>query len=67
MRLLSSDLFRNFGIGFVAGAVLGAGVHAQSGQGDLIAPAQAAQSRPTSAPAATSDLAAEFVIAPEPR
>jgi hypothetical protein len=59
MRLFSTDLFRNFGIGFVVGALLIAGANAQSWGGQLSSPAQAAQ--PLQAPAPS----AEFVIAPE--
>lgn len=62
MRLLSSDLFRNFGIGFVVGAVLVAGANVQSWGGSLVPPAQAAEV--LEAPAAPT---AEFVIAPEGR
>lgn len=60
MRLFSTDLFRNFGIGFVVGALLIAGANAQSWGGQLSSPAQAAQ--PLAPPAAPSS---EFVIAPE--
>jgi hypothetical protein len=59
MRLFSSDLFRNFSIGFVLGALLVAGANAESWGGDLSSPAQAA---------AMPDLvepSAEFVIADE--
>jgi len=65
MRLFSSDLFRNFGIGFVLGAVLIAGANADSWSGELAPAAQAAELRKSPAPqdAAT----AEFVIAPEGR
>lgn len=59
MRLFSSDLFRNFGIGFVVGALLIAGANAQSWGGELSSPAQAAT--PLKAPAPS----AEFVIASE--
>lgn len=59
MRLFTSDLFRNFAIGFVAGAVLVAGANAQSWGGELSSPAQAAEM--PRAPAVSS----EFVIAPE--
>jgi hypothetical protein len=62
MRLFSSDLFRNFGIGFVLGAVLIVGGRAEGGSGAVASPAQAAElgSSPTGVPAP----AAEFVIAP---
>jgi len=58
MRFLSSDLFRNFGIGFVLGAVLVVGANAEDWDATGT-PAQAAEVQPT-APAP----APEFVIAP---
>jgi hypothetical protein len=58
MRLFSSDLFRNFGIGFVLGAVLIVGANAESWNSAVAAPAQAAEIVKAPAPAA------EFVIAP---
>jgi hypothetical protein len=58
MRLFSSDLFRNFGIGFVLGAVLIVGANAESWGGAMAAPARAAEIVQPPAPAA------EFVIAP---
>ncbi|MDZ4137955.1 MAG: hypothetical protein U1D66_03630 [Erythrobacter sp.] len=57
MRLLASDLFRNFAIGFVGGALLVAGANADSWGSKLSSPAQAAEMR--TAPA----LSSEFVIA----
>ena len=59
MRLFSSDLFRNFGIGFVVGALLIAGANAENWGGKLGSPAQAAEMRSAPAPAS------EFIIAPE--
>lgn len=59
MRLFSSDLVRNFGIGFVVGALLVAGANAQDWSGELSSPALAAQMPKAPAPSA------EFVIAPE--
>jgi hypothetical protein len=59
MRLFSSDLYRNFGIGFALGAVLVVGANAKD-WGVLESPAQAAEQRGV-VPAPT----AEFVIAPE--
>jgi hypothetical protein len=58
MRLVSSDLIRNFGIGFVVGALLVAGANGTSWSGELASPAQAAEmpQAPVTAP--------EFVIAP---
>lgn len=62
MRLFSSDLFRNFGIGFVLGAVLIVGANAEDWNGTMASPAQAAELRsPASAIPAPTD---EFVIAP---
>lgn len=62
MRLFSSDLFRNFGIGFVLGAVLIVGANAESWNGAVASPAQAAELH---APANTAPaLTDEFVIAP---
>ena len=58
MRLFSTDLFRNFGIGFVLGAVLIVGANAESWSGAVASPAQAAE--PHSPPAPADD----FVIAP---
>lgn len=59
MRFFSSDLYRNFGIGFVVGALLVVGARTESWSGELSSPAQA--SAPLKAPAPS----AEFVIAPE--
>ena len=59
MRLFSSDLYRNFGIGFLVGALLVAGANAEVWSGAVAAPAQAAQLAQEPAPAA------DFVIAPE--
>lgn len=56
MRLFSSDLFRNFALGFVVGAVLVAGANAQSWGGELSSPAQAAEMPKAPVPSA------EFVI-----
>lgn len=58
MRLFSSDLFRNFSIGFVLGALLIAGANAESWGGELSSPARAASLPDRLEPAA------EFVIAP---
>jgi hypothetical protein len=63
MRLFSSDLFRNFGIGFALGAVLIVGANAEDWGGAVASPAQAAE-----LDAGTSRVpapAAEFVIAPD--
>jgi hypothetical protein len=59
MRLFSSDLFRNFGIGFALGAVLIVGANAEDWDSAVASPAQAAEIHQTPAPAA------EFVIAPQ--
>lgn len=61
MRLFSTDLIRNFGIGFVVGTVLVVGANAESWGGELASPAQAAQVLQAPAPSA------EFVIVPEGR
>jgi hypothetical protein len=61
MRLFSTDLFRNFGIGFVVGTVLVVGANAQDWGGAMASPAQAAEVLQAPAPSA------EFVIAPEGR
>lgn len=58
MRLFSSDLYRNFGIGFALGAVLVVGANAND-WGVLESPAQAAEQRGVPAPTA------EFLIAPQ--
>jgi hypothetical protein len=58
MRLVSSDLIRNFGIGFVVGALLVAGANSESWSGELASPAQAAEMPQAPAPAP------EFVVAP---
>jgi len=57
MRLFSTDLFRNFGIGFAVGALLIAGANAETWGGELSSPAQAAETLNAPAPSA------EFVIA----
>lgn len=59
MRLFSPDLFRNFGIGFVFGALLIAGANAERWSGEIAPAAQAAE---MPAPAADAPTA-EFVIA----
>jgi len=59
MHLFSTDLFRNFAIGFAAGAVLLAGANVENWGGELGSPAQAATMLKAPAPSA------EFVIAPE--
>jgi len=61
MRLFSSDLVRNFGIGFVLGTLLVVGANAQVWEGTLASPALAAEMPAAPAPSA------EFVIAPEGR
>jgi hypothetical protein len=58
MRLFATDLFRNFGVGFVLGAVLILGVEAESWSAAVASPAQAAAAYQAPAPAD------EFVIAP---
>lgn len=62
MRLFSSDLFRNFGIGFALGAVLIVGANAEDWNASVASPAQAAElhTPANTAPAHTD----EFVIAP---
>ena len=57
MRLFSSDLFRNFSIGFVIGALLVVGVNAQGWDREFTARAAPMPDR--------IEPAAEFVIAPE--
>ena len=57
MRLFSTDLFRNFGIGFALGAALIVGANAKD-WGMLASPAQAAEPDRVEAPAP------EFAIAP---
>ncbi len=65
MRLFSPDLFRNFGIGFAFGALLIAGAHAESWNGELAPAAQAAEWR--QAPPAPDSPTSEFVIASQGR
>ncbi|MDP5103681.1 MAG: hypothetical protein NWP98_07120 [Erythrobacter sp.] len=57
MRLFSSDLIRQFGIGFVVGALLIAGANAENWGDAVASPAQAAEALKAPAPSA------EFVIA----
>jgi hypothetical protein len=59
MRLFSSDLVRNFSIGFLLGALLVAGANAESFGSQIASPAHAAQMSEALQPAA------EFVIAPQ--
>ena len=59
MRLFSTDLIRNFGIGFIVGAALVVGANPERWSGDLASPANAAQMPKAPAPSA------EFVIAAE--
>ncbi len=59
MRLLSSDLIRNFSVGFVVGTLLVVGANAQSWGGELASPAHAAQL------AKAPPVGADFVIAAE--
>ncbi len=62
MRLFSSDLLRNFGIGFALGAVLIVGANAEDWSGAVASPAQAAE---LAAPAQTTPPPSdEFVFAP---
>lgn len=61
MRFLSTDLVRNFGIGFIVGTVLIVGAKAENWDGAMASPAQAAEMFELPAPTA------EFVIAPEGR
>jgi len=63
MRLFASDLFRNFGIGFVLGAVLIVGANAESWNAAVASPAQAAELNASSA--GVPAPAADFVIAPQ--
>ena len=58
MNLLSSDLFRNFGIGFVAGSLIVAVATIDQWGGNIETPARAAQ--PLEAPQPSP----EFQIAP---
>jgi hypothetical protein len=58
MRFLSSDLVRQFGIGFALGAVLVVGARAQDAGEGIASPAQAAERIAPGAPTA------DFVIAP---
>ena len=58
MTLFSSDLFRNFGVGFMAGAVIMAASTIDQWGPQLESPAQAAS--PLEAPAPS----AEFLIEP---
>lgn len=59
MRLFSSDLFRNFSIGFLLGALLVAGANAERLSDQIAPPALAASMADTLEPAA------EFVITPQ--
>jgi hypothetical protein len=61
MRFLSTDLFRNFGIGFIVGTVLVVAANAENWDGAVASPAKAAEMFRAPAPSA------EFVIAPEGR
>jgi hypothetical protein len=61
MRFLSTDLFRNFGIGFIVGTVLVVAANAENWDSAVASPAQAAEMFTLPAPSA------EFVIAPEGR
>lgn len=59
MRLFAPDLYRNFAIGFAAGALLIAGGTIDRWGGEFSSPARAAE--PLKAP----QPSAEFLIAPE--
>ncbi|MFN3990698.1 MAG: hypothetical protein ACK4IS_10620 [Erythrobacter sp.] len=61
MRLFAPDLYRNFAIGFAAGALLIAGVSAGQWGDEVSAPARAAEVPHTPGPDA-----ATFITAPEP-
>jgi hypothetical protein len=54
MRLFAPDLFRNFAIGFVLGAVLIAGARVDQWGDQISSPAQAAE--PSPAPPASGDF-----------
>ena len=58
MRLFTPDLIRNFGLGFLVGALLVAGANAEDWSGDLASPAKAAQLAKAPVPSH------EFVIVP---
>lgn len=59
MRLFSTDLFRNFGIGFVVGTLLIIGVNADGWGDELSSPAQAAETLKAPAPAPEFGIANE--------
>lgn len=62
MRLFSPDLFRNFGLGFVLGALVIVGSNPDAWSGAVAAPARAAE--PVVAGQGTPTPSAEFAIAP---
>lgn len=64
MRLFSTDLYRNFGIGFALGAVAIVGLNADDWTGAVASPAQAAEMSASDSiiPAPTN----EFVIPASP-
>jgi hypothetical protein len=61
MRLFAPDLYRNFAIGFAAGALLIAGTSADSWSGEIASPARAAETPHTPGPDA-----AAFIAVPGP-
>ncbi|MCL9982228.1 MAG: hypothetical protein NBV60_03625 [Erythrobacter sp.] len=62
MRLFSSDLFRNFSIGFVLGALLVAGANARDGDSGLSSPARAASMPDLVQPTAEFAIPAEAAL-----
>ena len=59
MPLFSSDLYRNFGIGFVAGGLIVAAASVDHWSPQISSPAQAAEPIELGVPAASADFAIE--------
>lgn len=64
MRLFAPDLYRNFALGFVGGAVLIAGATIDQWGGELESPARAAESAAPAKPSPDSFIA-NGIVAPE--
>lgn len=63
MRLFAPDLYRNFAIGFAAGALLIAGTSADKWSEELASPAQAAEIPHTPGPDAAAFITASEAAA----
>lgn len=64
MRLFAPDLYRNFGLGFVLGALLIVGTDAEDWSAAVASPARAAEPAAATAGQGTPAPTSDFAIAP---